>query len=276
MSEEMKLTHGEQVGQVYDSWNEALHAFGEQLHFGYWVNKNDQSSLQEAEDHLTDLVAEYLSPVPGSRFLDAGCGMGKPALRIASMTGVSIVGINVARKELAVATERARKLALSDRVTFQYADMTNLPFESASFDGAYAIESLFHVSERADAIREMYRVLKPGGRFVFVDPLVHNLASQKNSTEEAAWSGSFATLEYLTENLQTTGFSEIKVLDLTESMRRSIPLMQQRYTELFKTDDLRASEYADLLQAIEADRVNAENGGRYLLIASRKPLCSFP
>src|SRR3954470_6701138 len=66
-------------------------SWGDNFHFGYWDGPSDTSSVEEATDRFTDLLIERLAVGPGDRVLDVGCGIGRPALRLASATGASVV-----------------------------------------------------------------------------------------------------------------------------------------------------------------------------------------
>jgi ubiquinone/menaquinone biosynthesis C-methylase UbiE len=97
-----------------------------------------------------------------------GCGIGKPALRVASTTGAGVLGITISELQVQQATEAARAEHMADRVSFQYADAMAMPFGEASFDAVLAFESINHM-HRPTALREMARVLAPGGRLVLTD-----------------------------------------------------------------------------------------------------------
>lgn len=272
MSEQMSFPQSGQVATFYDSLCMALCAIeGENFHNGYWIDENDHSSLQKAQEHLTDLVINQLSVSPDSRLLDVGCGIGAPARHIVRARAASIVGIDVSHVELTIATEKAQAQSLSDRLFFQYADMTHMPFVSDSFDGVYGIESLCHVPDRAEAFREIYRVLKPGGSFAFTDPCIYKMLPQQDAPAEAPWHISFTTLTSLTESLQTTGFTELKVLDLTDNVHRALLLFQHRNTEFLQKNTLEPEVFNRLIQAFEAPFKDWENYIRYLLVAARKP-----
>jgi ubiquinone/menaquinone biosynthesis C-methylase UbiE len=143
-------------------------AWGDNFHFGYWDGPRDTRTPEEATDRFTDLLAERLRVEPGQRILDVGCGIGRPALRIASTTGTEVLGITISAQQVDQATELAGRENLSDRVEFRCADGMAMPFEDASFDAVLAFESIVHM-DRAKALREMARVLKPGGRLVLTD-----------------------------------------------------------------------------------------------------------
>lgn len=144
------------------------------IHVGYWDSAADDRSLNQATDRLTDLVAERLAATPGQHLLDVGCGTGRPALRIAQATGARVSGISVSDQDIDLARTRADATSLADRVDFQYADACALPFEAASFDGAWAIESMMHIPDRTIALTEIARTLRPGSTLVITDVLLRS------------------------------------------------------------------------------------------------------
>jgi SAM-dependent methyltransferase len=159
----------DQVTDYYGSLGPLLRmAWGDNFHFGYWDGPADTSSPEEATDRFTDLLTERLRVGPGDRVLDVGCGIGRPALRVASTTGAEVLGITVSGEQVEQANALAKAEGVSDQVSFQYADGMDMPFETASFDAVLAFESIVHM-DRPTALREMARVLKPGGRLVLTD-----------------------------------------------------------------------------------------------------------
>ena len=159
----------EQVTDYYGALGPLLRmAWGDNFHFGYWDGPSDTSSVEEATDRFTDLLTERLRVGPGDSVLDVGCGVGRPALRVASTTGAGVTGITISREQVEQASELAQAADMADRVRFRYADGMDMPFEADSFDAVLAFESIVHM-DRPTALREMTRVLKPGGRLVLTD-----------------------------------------------------------------------------------------------------------
>lgn len=272
MSQQRRFSQNKQVKDLYDSSDATFcAAFGENLHAGYWLDEQDESSLMDAQNHLTDLFLEYLSVNGPACMLDVGCGVGIPALHMARVSAASIVGINISEVELAIATEKALASSLSDQLTFQYADMTQMPFEQDAFDGVYAIESLCHVPERIDAFREIYRVLKPGKRFVFSDPFVHNIPFQEDVAIEALWHCSSITTRDLIERLHATGFTELSLLDLTDNIKQSTSYWLRNCWELCEKKIIGRDEFNQFKQAVEALIASRKSGARYLFVSAQKP-----
>ncbi|MEM8961155.1 MAG: methyltransferase domain-containing protein [Acidobacteriota bacterium] len=101
----------------------------------------------------------------GGRWLDAGCGVGGPALDIAaSRPEVRIVGITLGVDQAREAHRRARDRGLDERVSFVAGDYLQLPFPDRSFDGVYFLESCGHAADLRRLFAEAFRVLVTGGR----------------------------------------------------------------------------------------------------------------
>jgi SAM-dependent methyltransferase len=108
-------------------------------------------------------TVELLNPQPGERYLEVGTGTGSDALACAQRFGVTVVGADSSTTMI----EEARRRGLREAVV---ADAHALPFESASFDGAWADRTFQHLADPVAALAEMVRVVKPGGGIVVVDP----------------------------------------------------------------------------------------------------------
>lgn len=160
----------EDVGKFYDEKGGALaKLMGGNIHYGYFNGPDDDTPFPQAAERLTDHMIEKLEGKPGQRVLDLGCGRGGPAVRLAQAVDVEILGVSISQGDVDDANELARSHGLADRVSFQQANAMDLPFEAESFDAVWALESIFHMPDRLQVLRNVTTVLKPGGRLVLTD-----------------------------------------------------------------------------------------------------------
>ncbi|MBI4533467.1 MAG: bifunctional demethylmenaquinone methyltransferase/2-methoxy-6-polyprenyl-1,4-benzoquinol methylase UbiE [Candidatus Melainabacteria bacterium] len=104
-------------------------------------------------------------------YLDVCCGTGDLALRIARQLGPNgrVVGIDFSSSMLDIAAQQARERAVEAAVEFVKGDAQNLPFPAHYFDGAVISFGLRNLTDLVQGIKEMARVVKPGGRVVNLD-----------------------------------------------------------------------------------------------------------
>ncbi|MFF5173664.1 SAM-dependent methyltransferase [Micromonospora sp. NPDC000089] len=166
----MKKPTPNEIGQGYDVFADLLdQLWGENLHHGYWDDTSDDVSVEDAANRLTDKLTGLLAIEPGDRLLDLGCGIGEPAIRLATAHKIEVVGVSISRRQVERATDRAASAGLADRLSFQLADAMDLPFPDDSFDIVWALESLHHMPDRGHVLRQAARVLRPGGRMAIGD-----------------------------------------------------------------------------------------------------------
>jgi SAM-dependent methyltransferase len=106
---------------------------------------------------LASGVLEWLAPEPGERILDLGCGDGQLTARIAAL-GAEVIGIDASAEMVAAARARG-----ADAVE---GNAEALPFADCTFEAVFSNAVLHWVRDQDAMLREVRRVLRPGGRFV--------------------------------------------------------------------------------------------------------------
>ncbi len=115
-------------------------------------------------------LVDVVDPRPGQRVLDVATGTGLVACELAGRGGCEVVGLD--QSEAMLATAQARLAAgrgLADRVTFVHGEAERLPFSDSEFDALTFTYLLRYVDDRAATMRELARVVRPGGRIGMVE-----------------------------------------------------------------------------------------------------------
>ncbi|PWR08358.1 SAM-dependent methyltransferase [Micromonospora acroterricola] len=128
-----------------------------------WVGVLDRLTQEPFYQAYQQRVRELLHPAPGRRYVDVGAGTGASAAQLKDQYGVSVAAVDYALTM--AAAMQARGLTQST-----VADAHHLPFLSNSFDGAWADRTLQHLADPHAAIKELIRVVRPGGRIALADP----------------------------------------------------------------------------------------------------------
>ena len=123
------------------------------------------------------------APAPGMSALDVGCGPGTYHAVLCA-AGVRVTACDASPGMVKEVRARAAKGGLAVDATV--GDAEALAFRSAAFDLVFANHMLYHVADQTAALREMHRVLRPGGRVVLATNAAYNCARIDTLHEEAA------------------------------------------------------------------------------------------
>ena len=203
-------------------------------HFGYYHADTYmpfpiKGALRAMEDHLFN----SLQLEPGAEVLDAGCGIGHVAIYLARK-GLYVKGIDVVDRHIREAHYNIQAQGLAKSITVQNMDYHNLDgFIDNSIDGVYTMETLVHATDPDKAIREFFRVLKPGGSIALYeyDHIDLNIAPKDlkesmNQINKYASMPSNARFDegVLRRILEENGFQDVVVEDLSANIMPMVRL----------------------------------------------------
>src|SRR5437899_607841 len=153
---------------TYARFDEAVYrevrreAWGEDIGQNGWITVREQ-----------DQFIEWLSVGPRQRLLDIACGSGGPTLRIAERTGATVLGVDIHADGISAGRQQAAARGLAEVASFEVVDAQGpLPFDDGAFDAVMCVDAINHLPDRPRVLAEWARVLKPGGRLLFTDPVV--------------------------------------------------------------------------------------------------------
>jgi len=147
-----------------------------------WRNVEDSKDSKQYVDYLDAVTAqtqiglykkrsyEFLKIASGSSVLDIGCGTGDDVLALAELVGPDgkVVGIDNSKSLIEEANQRLKHTQIP--VEFRVGDVYKLDLADNTFDGCRADRVFMHLHDRQQALSEMIRVTKPGGRIVVNGP----------------------------------------------------------------------------------------------------------
>ena len=134
-------------------------------------------------------LIEVLEPAAGETLLELGPGTGAYTLPVAERLGDGTLHVfDLQQQMLDLVARRASERGLSNIVPHQ-GDATSLPYDDDSFDGAFLVTVIGEIPDQDAALRELARVVRPGGRVVFgemaLDPHVVPLGALRRRCERA-------------------------------------------------------------------------------------------
>jgi ubiquinone/menaquinone biosynthesis C-methylase UbiE len=138
------------AGAVYGS----AHEFGSREFF----DEVERHRYQEYAPWMPEVMG--FANFTGKRLLEVGCGMGTDLLRFAR-GGANVTGVDLTPRS--VETSRHHLNLYGQNGDFALSDAESLPFADESFDVVYSNGVLHHTPDTAEAVREIHRVLRPGG-----------------------------------------------------------------------------------------------------------------
>jgi SAM-dependent methyltransferase len=161
-------------------------------------------------ERRADLLVARAGIVEGLNVLEIGCGTGVFTAKLA-VTAANLTATDISGELLKKARERA------PNVRFQIADAEGMPFAEGVFDGVVGSSILHHLNLEA-ALREICRVLKPGGRLAFAEPnmlnpqvmLQKNIPMLKKRLGDTPHETAFLR-GHLARTLKENGFREVRI-----------------------------------------------------------------
>jgi cyclopropane fatty-acyl-phospholipid synthase-like methyltransferase len=214
--------YAEATALIASNWAGAAHAF----HLG--LDDGSCRTRDEALDAANEYLAARAAVRPGTRVLDAGCGVGGSSIWLARNLGATAVGITIAPEQVEIARRLAVEAGVSRLAQFEEMDFAATSFPAGSFDVVWNIESMCHAFDKRAYLGHVRELLRPGGKFVCLD--MFSVPGGDQATIRAMcenWSlSSLPSVEEIRQILAEEGFHDVESEDLTVQVRRPVEALQ--------------------------------------------------
>jgi len=204
------------------------YGWGQSFHFAHTMkDETHDDSILRHEHRLVDV----LHIKKGQNVLDAGCGVGGPARAVANKSKAFVKGVTLNEYQIKRARAHTVNQGLTDLVSFEKGDFTKLVDADNTYDAAYGIESTCHSPTLEMVYGEIYRILKPGGRFAVYEWITakdydaNNKEHQRILTEIEYGNGlpKIRSLEHALKAAQAVGFKVVSEEDLAQDFENTRP-----------------------------------------------------
>lgn len=220
----------EAAGMDYGYWSKDFN-----MHLGFYRRGLNPFRREKMLEQMNLEIADRLQlDLPEKPLLiDLGCGTGAIARTIAKHYPRTIIkGVTIVPWQVELAAKLNERQNLQKQIEILKGDFTNLPFSDGSADGVWAVESLCHAqgTDKDDPVREMARVLKPGGRFAVADCFIKRPEKKFNFLIQKSYAAvcdywalsEMPVLENFVEALKKRRFQEITVEDISWQVAPSL------------------------------------------------------
>ncbi|MBX3504316.1 MAG: methyltransferase domain-containing protein [Parvibaculum sp.] len=194
---------------------------GEDIHIGMY--ESDDEPIVPASHRNDETLASMLKGLTrDSVVLDIGAGYGGAARHLAKTRGCEVICVNISETQNRLNRELNAKAGLDGRIEVLHGDFENIPVEDRCIDVVWSQDAILHSGNRPRVLDEVKRVLRPGGEFIFTDPM------QADDCPDGVLQpildrihletlGSFG---FYDRELAKRGFEKCDVIEMTHQLRR--------------------------------------------------------
>ena len=249
---------------------------GEDIHVGLY--KDDEESIFDASARTVATMIDMVPLNKDSKVLDVGAGYGGAGRHMAKKIGCQVVCQNLSEAENERNREKNKAQGLDQLVDVVGGNFEELPFEDASFDIVWSEDAILHSSRRDQVIAEVARVLKPGGHFIFTDPMQADHVTGNEEALKPIYNRihleSLGSVKKYREYAKASGLEAVEILEkpeqLTTHYGRVLEEVESRYNDVLQVCD---QEYIDNMRKGLKHWVNGGQQGilNWGILHFRKP-----
>jgi len=248
---------------------------GEDIHIGLYAEEGE--SIAAASSRTVAAMAEQLKDkIVKSNVVDLGAGYGGSARWLAKTFGCRVSCVNLSEVQNGRNREMNRAASLDGVIDVYDASFEQVPLPDATFDLAWSQDSILHGGDRSRALDEVDRILKPGGEFIFTDPMQADdcPSGLLQPVLDRLHLDSLASIGFYRAQGQRLGWQEVKIANLTPQLVNHYTRVRQELASRRDTLSGAVSEaYIDRMIAGLGHWIDAGDAGllRWGILHFRKP-----
>ena len=180
-----------------------------------WMGRMVARGMNVSHSEMTDWGLSHVAIGENDAILDVGCGGGGTIHKLATMAEKGRVhGIDYSEESVRTSTKLNRKLIDSGRVEIRHSSVSSLPFPSDMFDLVTAIESHYFWPDLANDMKEILRVLEPGGMLMLLGgEYKGGKYDERNQRWVELGDMAYHTVDEFERLFCTVGFADVQVLE---------------------------------------------------------------
>lgn len=209
---------------------------GEDIHIGLYKTENEE--IAAASQRTVGVLAEQCLTglTPETKIIDIGSGYGGSARWLAREYGCNMYCLNLSEAQNNRNRDLNAEQNLTDKIIVVDGNFENIPVENHQFDLAWSQDAILHSGRREKVLREVDRVLKSGGEFVFTDPMQADNCPDGvlQPVLDRIHLDSLGSFAFYRQQAKELGWEEISVIDYTPQLVRHYTRVRE---ELVKRRD---------------------------------------
>lgn len=222
----------DEVAAIYDEllttyqkqWEHQGHR---SLHLGYY--DDDHTDAGPAAMNTMRILSDALDISSSDTVLNVGCGAGEDSVWNARAHSATVIGINISESQLDYARQNAHEHDVAELTEFRYDDFHEMAtIDDDSVDVVWGLEALSHSNDRNTVLEQASRVLDAGGRVgftdIFLSPNSDSMSAEGREKVDQindALGLRLGRIDEFEEILDTTGFEDITIRNMTEGIKPS-------------------------------------------------------
>jgi sarcosine/dimethylglycine N-methyltransferase len=221
---------------------------GEDIHIGLYDGEKDP--IVAASKKTVERIASMIQGLgQNAQVLDIGAGYGGAGRYLARTHGCHVACLNLSETQNARNRKLSNEQGLGELIEVVHANFEEIPKPDQSYDVVWSQDAILHSGNRKKVLQEVARVLRPGGQFIFTDPMQADDVPDQTLLApvlERIHLDSLGSFRFYREAARELGLEEVECVNLTEQLVRHYGRVREeltsRYDEMIK---LSSAAYVD-------------------------------